>query len=168
MSRYQQADLLVRALGEVGDGRPHHEGEEELVARMQASTAWEAPSCRRGEQEAEGGSPHGAGRPGEVPHGEKSGRWRHRLSCCEGGGRQTADLGPASLAEEGWRRGKVVVLDHLGSRPFVLHTNHRDPLVLSQEKKGGKEVSVWDLDQNGQFICLLGQNISMMSTKQTI
>ena len=51
----------------------------------------------------------------------------------------------------------------MGSRPFVLHTNHRDPLVLSQEKKGGKEVSVWDLDQNGQFICLLGQNISMMS-----
>ena len=45
---------------------------------------------------------------------------------------------------------------------------YRDPLVLSQEKKGGKEVSDWDLDQNGQFICLLGQNISMMSTKQTI
>merc|ERR1719319_1226993 len=46
-------------------------------------------SCKGGEQEAEGGSPHGAGRPGEVPHGEKSGRWRHRLSCCEGGGWQT-------------------------------------------------------------------------------
>ena len=33
VSRYQQANLLVRALGEVGDGRPHHEGEEEQAAR---------------------------------------------------------------------------------------------------------------------------------------
>ena len=29
-----------------------------------------------------------------------------------------------------------MLLDHLCSRPFVLHTNHRDPLVLSQEEKG--------------------------------
>ena len=98
MSRYQQADLLVRALGEVGDGRPHHEGEEEQVARMQASTAWEAPSCRRGEQEAEGGSPHGTGGPWEVPHEEEESR-RQRgavLMAQAGHGRSLMEKNPGA------------------------------------------------------------------------
>ena len=137
---------------------------------MQASTAWEAPSCRRGEQEAEGGSPHGAGRPGEVPHGEKSGRWRHRLSCCEGGGWQTTAfcsriLGRGRLAEkESGRQAFSLYHDLLFFKQTTVILSFF--LLGRRKSKEEKEVSVWGFGPKWSVYSQFGPNISMMNPTQ--
>merc|ERR1719509_461141 len=56
------------------------------------------PSCRRGEQEAKGGSPHGTGGPWEVPHAEEESR-RQRgavLMAQAGQGRSLMEKNPGA------------------------------------------------------------------------
>ena len=105
--------------------------------------------------------------PWEFPHGEKSRRWRHRRSCCEGGGWQTT-----VFCSRIFCTGRLAERES-GRQAFSWYHNllffKQTTVILSfsllgrRKSKEEKEVSVWGSGPKWSVYSQFGPNISMMN-----